>query len=127
MTHEDFLNDMYCYYSMNPHMRAVSDNGRNCFYRQNCADGVIKKCAIGRHISDEKYTDAIENSGVDIFPCPLDELAPSLSKLKTSFLRNVQIFHDDSDIWLPHRIDARVRYYHKLLNISKDLDNESTR
>ena len=130
MTHEDFLNDMYCFYSMNPHMRAVDNKTDACFYRQKCEDGTIKKCAIGRHIPDDTYTESIEARGVDYLSRTgiLDELVPSLSKIKMRFLRRVQMFHDDSDFWLPHLIDMRITEYHELLAEAKFLDNnESTR
>lgn len=123
MTHEDFLNDMYCYYSMNPHMRAANDKG-TCFYRQKCDDGTIKKCAIGRHILDDKYTESIEARSVGVLSCIIDELAPSLSRLKLSFLRDVQVFHDNSNSWRPDMTNTRVDEYHELLAYAKDLDEQ---
>lgn len=121
MTHEEFLNDMYCYYSMNPHMRAANDKG-TCFYRQKCDDGTIKKCAIGRHIPDELYNEGLEARGVD--DITVSQVAPSLSNLYNSFLRAVQMFHDAGDNWTPKRTNTRVADYHRLLAYAKHLDKQ---
>lgn len=122
MTHEDFLNDMYCYYSMNPHMRAANDKG-TCFYRQKCADGTIKKCAIGRHISDELYNEGLETRGVD--DIAVSQVAPSLSNLYNSFLRDVQMFHDNPRMWEIKLNTTRIAKYHELLAYAKRLDQQT--
>lgn len=121
MTHEEFLNDMYCFYSMNPHMRSVSSNGVDCFYHQKCEDGSIKKCAIGRHILEDKYSPEIENKPVDMLYF-LDEIAPSLRGLDMEFLREVQLFHDSNHIWDHSNEEIRITQYNKLVEIAKFLD-----
>ncbi len=52
MTHEDFLNDMYCFYSMNPEKRAFDANTGACSYKMTDPDGTVRKCAVGRWIPD---------------------------------------------------------------------------
>lgn len=127
MTHEEFLNDMYCFYSMNPHMRAVSSNEVDCLYHQKCEDGSIKKCAIGRHILEDKYSLDLENQSVDDIYF-LDEIAPSLKGLDKKFLREVQLLHDSYSLWNPSRKEARINKYNELVEAAKFLDsNESTR
>jgi hypothetical protein len=121
MTHEDFLNDMYCFYSMNPNMRATNDSG-TCFYQQKCDDGTIKKCAIGRWIPDDLYNKSLETRGVD--EINVSTVAPSLSELYLSFLLEVQVFHDNIGFWNPDMTKTRVDKYHELLAYAKDLDQK---
>ena len=65
----------------------MNDDTHTCFYRT--PDG--KKCAIGRHIPDDKYKASMEGCfDEDI----LKTLPEEIQELGRSFLRDVQILHD---------------------------------
>ena len=95
MNHEDFLNDMFCYYSMNPHMRAVNENG-NCRYRLEDPFQPIRRCAIGRHIPDDLYRIDIEGDNASNV---MKMLEIDIQHLDPRFLNKVQEFHDCGSWW----------------------------
>ncbi len=97
----DFFNETVAYYSEDPiGRRAVAiDNDRyqpsiTCFYRTEGG----RKCAIGRHIPDDKYDSIME--GVSIQgPMIQAALLQEVLALGADFLREVQYFHDREDNW----------------------------
>src|ERR1041385_2383250 len=94
-----FLDEMVAFYSARPASRAIKRdyNGAilGCFYRTD--DG--RKCAIGRYISDDKYTIAMESSLSSEMDLAFQALEPKVQVLGVGFLAAVQDLHDSDCYW----------------------------
>lgn len=98
-----FLEDTIAYYSADVSRRAASVY-EGCCYRTS--DG--RKCAIGRHIPDDKYVEDIENKAANytdvLALLPLEVAALSTSsytfnRTHYDFLHDVQRLHDHGEYW----------------------------
>ena len=133
LNHENFLNETYCYFSMNPHMRAADTH--SCKYRINTPDGVVRKCAVGRYIPDDVYDPLFDSNGGSksldyIFRrISRSKLTPALININLIFLQRVQSFHDESSLWVDTEVSRRKRYntYQKLLEEARDNDDFNNR
>ena len=86
-----FLDKTVEYYGEDLSRRAINEDD-SCYYR--ASDG--KKCAIGRHIPDDKYSEDIEGN----FVKAIFNLLPSeIQEFGTKFLSNVQMLHDENEYW----------------------------
>lgn len=93
MTKEEFLLDMLDYYTTDVSRRAIQKGV--CVYKTT--DG--RKCAIGRHINDEKYDPLIEGCVITINGPVINCLNENIKSIDTVFLRNVQKLHDSELNW----------------------------
>jgi hypothetical protein len=124
MNHENFLNDMYCYYCTDPKRRAVNQQGK-CKYRLQ-RKGSILKCAIGRHIPDRLYEKKMDANGGYSFSFLVNnrkDLLVELKGLDMFFVGSIQAFHDNCEYWKRGAEDDRIRKYHLLLESAKRLDS----
>lgn len=95
----EFLEDTIEYYSSDPINKRsffYSTNDEACYYRS--PEG--KKCAIGRHISDNKYNKSMEEKNLfGILDYSPDSLPKEILELDIYFLFEIQILHDKSEFW----------------------------
>ncbi len=118
-----FLEDTIKFYSEDVSRRAITGEGR-CMYRT--ADG--RKCAIGRHIPDDKYTKVIETSSVGelVMIC----LPEEIQELGKSFLNSVQMLHDNDIYWnqkgLSIEGEGRIECIKENINSNKYNEEEVT-
>lgn len=88
----EFLDKSLGFYIEDPSRRSVSTN--KCYYRS--PDG--KKCVIGMHIPDNKYTPELENlraTEVRVWT----RLPAFVTALGAGFLSRVQELHDAESFW----------------------------
>lgn len=88
---KEFLDDLVQYYGYDTRRR--STKGQSCFYRLG-----KRKCAIGRHISDQDYHISLENRSVSnstIF----ESLPRNIQELGVEFLGSIQNLHDVGRNW----------------------------
>lgn len=95
----DFLEETVAYYAEDPKRRAVETiightTKTRCRYRTE--DG--RKCAIGRHIPDEKYDPIMEGRSAS-HEGILCLLPTEISSLGDVFLNRVQGLHDNDECW----------------------------
>lgn len=98
---KSFLEDTIKFYSEDTSRRAVREKGSvpKCVYRLN-QEGLIKKCAIGRHIRDEDYNPEIESPSGILTNLLAQEVLPiRVSQLGLEFLQNIQRLHDEDENW----------------------------
>jgi hypothetical protein len=114
-----FLDELIAYYSADPVGRRGTKPSTNhdsdyipvttCYYRHPVYPE--RKCAIGRHIPDDKYSDEIEGSGVCGKVMVL--LPQEIQDLGESFLAECQQLHDNNEHWddkgLTSKGESRVR------------------
>lgn len=94
---KEFLEDTCRYYSEDVSRRAIEMHPIYLEYRCRYKTSDGKKCAIGRHIPDEKYDTDIEGFGINK---KLVSLIPEkIIDLGTDFLSKIQLFHDCNDNW----------------------------
>ena len=105
------IKDTYKFYSENPDKVSVDRNivvNGTCYYKS--PDG--NKCAIGRFIPDDEYSNNFEGK---IATTIFDDLNINLKKLGSHFLYDLQNLHDLGF----GRIDSLNEDYQKLLNFYK--------
>lgn len=93
---KEFLDDTLKYYVKDPSRRAIviADKKIRCMYKTT--DG--RKCAIGRHIAEDKYDSTIE--GLGIVCVKMASIIPKqIKNLGTPFLLKIQLLHDCDDNW----------------------------
>ncbi len=103
-----FLDETVAYYSEDVTRRAVDVT---CYYRLQCEDGTVKKCAIGRHIPDDKYRPGIEGGGIhneNVY----NSLPLKIKKLGVLFLSHIQNLHDGNHYWTTEglSLEGREKY-----------------
>lgn len=97
-----FLDDTVKFYSEDISRRAMDEGqGQKCLYRLFKGE-TVKKCAIGRHIPDEKYIPAMDAKVSAISDNKLvQEVLPSeILSLGIDFLAGVQRLHDFQGYWI---------------------------
>lgn len=122
MTKKEFLIDMLDFYTQDVTKRATS--GNQCKYKTS--DG--KKCAIGRHIPDDKYIPEIEGYGVcgSGIISPFGLLPIEIQSLEADFLSKVQTLHDVSSYWGAIGLTEQGRLFIKnIINLNSSEMNES--
>jgi hypothetical protein len=93
MTKEEFLLDTLEYYTEDTTRRGKEKGGACCF---RSAEG--KKCAIGRFIPDEKYSNDMENT--PIYQLKANGIfSADIIDLPENYLVHIQNFHDSDVCW----------------------------
>lgn len=114
-----FLDEMVAFYGENPVKRRASKmtkngDGESCLYRfQQEGDAEVRKCAIGRYISDKDYSPDQENNSCDEHIVVVS-LPAEVQALGREFLQQVQSLHDDRRYWLAIGLstNGQTRYNH---------------
>lgn len=89
-----FLNETIAFYSEDVTKRAVT--GVGCFYRMG--EKGEKRCAIGRHIPDERYGPYLE--GCSVSSAIIQRVLPAeITALGVNFLSQMQSLHDNDRYW----------------------------
>lgn len=92
---KEFLEDTWKYYAEDVSRRAIE--GNKCKYKTE--DG--RKCAIGRHMTYDKYDPSIEGNGITLGGVAM--LIPNdILNLGLDFLVRIQLLHDCNDNWNDH-------------------------
>lgn len=88
----EFLNETIQYYSEDTSRRAINEKSNRCRYRTS--DG--RKCAVGRHIPDDKY-----NINIESYPIRevMERLPIEIQELGDKFLLKMQGLHDYVPYW----------------------------
>ena len=89
---KEFLEETVQFYSEDVTRRAT--DGYHCMYRTE--DG--RKCAIGRHISDDKYTSRMEENSC-VSNIVFYSLPQEIQDLGQDFLSHIQSLHDGDENW----------------------------
>jgi hypothetical protein len=95
MNKQEFLQDLIDYYSEDTSRRAANSNGQ-CKYR----DGKGRKCAIGRWISESKYSPEMESQFLIQI---IYSLPDEIRSLGYGFLSECQDLHDNAVHWDDHK------------------------
>lgn len=91
----EFLEDTVKYYSEDVSRRAIDRSpGKKPPCQYKTRDG--RKCAIGRHILDEKYSSDLEGKFAHQV---LHTVKKEIAELGSNFLSYIQNLHDHEDNW----------------------------
>lgn len=102
-----FLDDTVEYYSVAPKERRAVDIDGLCRYKATSG----AKCAIGRHIIEDKYSYHLEGAG-PTFLAEMGALPAEIVELRPHFLVAVQQLHDSEQLWNETGLnDAGKRQY----------------
>lgn len=139
MKHELILNRVYCFYSMNPHLRSYNDD-EGCKYIQRISvEGkpTEVRCAVGMFMTDEAIQIMLRSkswntSGVaSVFAhFGRSSIAPELDGVDVGFIAELQKLHDNQGYWYDYAAPGRdaskkrQQYYQELLQYAKQLDSD---
>lgn len=95
-----FLEDTIEYYTSNKDSRSVDLKKGGCFYRSP----TDQRCAIGRFIPEDLYSQDIEYSTIKALRRESDRINNLFKEFPTLFLSDIQDLHDTNYYWNDNKL-----------------------